>query len=70
MSAAGRRGGQPDDADRGRPCYRGKNRRTPGRAPSLYTAREQGRRAALVEQHRPNMFPNEVANIPPGGGSR
>ena len=31
------------------------------------TAREQGRRAALVEQHRPNMFSNEVANIPPGG---
>ncbi len=31
------------------------------------TAREQGRRAALVEQYRPNMFSNEVANIPPGG---
>ena len=31
------------------------------------TARGQGRRAALVEQHRPNMFSNEVANIPPGG---
>lgn len=30
-------------------------------------AKAQGRRAALVEQHRPNMFSNEVANIPPGG---
>ena len=30
-------------------------------------AKAQGRRAALVEQHRPNIFSNEVANIPPGG---
>ncbi|MGB0630133.1 MAG: marine proteobacterial sortase target protein [Alphaproteobacteria bacterium] len=30
-------------------------------------AKAQGRRTALVEQHRPNMFSNEVANIPPGG---
>ena len=30
-------------------------------------AKTQGRRAALVQQHRPNIFSNEVANIPPGG---
>ena len=30
-------------------------------------AKNQGRRAALVEQHRPNIFSNNVANIPPGG---
>ena len=30
-------------------------------------ARRDGRRAALVEQHRPNIFSNNVANIPPGG---
>jgi Ca-activated chloride channel homolog len=30
-------------------------------------ARKSGRRAALVEQHRPNIFSNNVANIPPGG---
>lgn len=29
-------------------------------------AKRQGRRAALVEQHRPNIFSNNVANIPPG----
>ena len=31
------------------------------------TARAQGRRAALLEQHRPNIFTNAVANIAPGG---
>ncbi len=30
-------------------------------------ARREGRRAALVEQHRPNLFTNDVANIPPHG---
>lgn len=30
-------------------------------------AKQDGRRAALVEQHRPNVFSNDVANIPPGG---
>ena len=30
-------------------------------------AKKSGRRAALVEQHRPNVFSNSVANIPPGG---
>ncbi len=30
-------------------------------------ARREGRRAALVEQHRPNVFSNDVANIPPHG---
>jgi len=30
-------------------------------------AKKSGRRAALVEQHRPNVFSNNVANIPPGG---
>ncbi|MGD9388628.1 MAG: VIT domain-containing protein, partial [Gammaproteobacteria bacterium] len=30
-------------------------------------AREQGRRASLVEQERPNLFTTAVANIPPGG---
>ena len=29
-------------------------------------ARREGRRAALVEQHRPNIFTNAVANIGPG----
>jgi Ca-activated chloride channel family protein len=29
-------------------------------------ARQQGHRAALVEQHRPNLFTNAVANIAPG----
>lgn len=29
-------------------------------------ARREGRRAALVEQHRPNLFTNAVANIAPG----
>jgi Ca-activated chloride channel homolog len=29
-------------------------------------ARRQGKRAALVEQHRPNIFTNSVANIGPG----
>jgi len=29
-------------------------------------ARSQGKRAALVEQHRPNIFTNSVANIGPG----
>jgi Ca-activated chloride channel family protein len=29
-------------------------------------AREQGRRASLVEQERPNIFTTSVANIPPG----
>lgn len=29
-------------------------------------AKAAGKRAALVEQHRPNIFSNEVANIPPG----
>lgn len=31
------------------------------------TAKKSGRRAALFEQHRPNIFSNNVANIPPGG---
>ena len=30
-------------------------------------AKKSGRRASLVEQHRPNIFSNNVANIPPGG---
>ncbi|MFP6625624.1 MAG: marine proteobacterial sortase target protein, partial [Deltaproteobacteria bacterium] len=30
-------------------------------------ARKQGKAAALVEQHRPNLFMGSVANIPPGG---
>jgi Ca-activated chloride channel homolog len=30
-------------------------------------AREQGQRAALVEQRRPNLFTTAVANIPPNG---
>lgn len=29
-------------------------------------AREQGQRAALLEQHRPNLFTTELSNIPPG----
>ena len=29
-------------------------------------AREQGKRTALVEQQRPNLFTTDVANIPPG----
>jgi Ca-activated chloride channel homolog len=30
------------------------------------TARQEGRRASLVEQERPNIFTTSVANIPPG----
>ena len=30
------------------------------------TARQEGRRASLVEQERPNVFTTSVANIPPG----
>ncbi len=30
------------------------------------TAKEEGKKAGLVEQHRPNMFTNSVANIGPG----
>ena len=29
-------------------------------------ARKEGRKAALIEQHRPNIFTNDVANIGPG----
>lgn len=29
-------------------------------------AKKAGKKAALVEQHRPNLFTNNVANIPPG----
>ncbi len=29
-------------------------------------ARSEGRKAALVEQHRPNLFTNDIANIGPG----
>ncbi len=29
-------------------------------------AKQAGKKAALVEQHRPNLFTNNVANIPPG----
>ncbi len=29
-------------------------------------ARSEGRKAALIEQHRPNIFTNDVANIGPG----
>lgn len=29
-------------------------------------AKKAGKRAALVEQHRPNLFTNNIANIPPG----
>ena len=36
-------------------------------AHATYTrARQQGRRAGLVEQERPNVFTTSVANIPPG----
>jgi Ca-activated chloride channel family protein len=30
-------------------------------------AAEDGKRASLVEQHRPNVFTTRVANVPPGG---
>ena len=33
---------------------------------SFEAAREEGRRAALVEQQRPNLFTAAVTNIPPG----
>ncbi|UZE96577.1 marine proteobacterial sortase target protein [Alkalimarinus alittae] len=29
-------------------------------------AKAEGKKAALVEQHRPNLFTNNIANIPPG----
>jgi Ca-activated chloride channel family protein len=31
------------------------------------TAKKQGKRTALIEQHRPNLFTTSVANIPPNG---
>ena len=34
------------------------------------TAKREGKRSALVEQHRPNLFTTAVANIPPGGEIR
>ena len=38
-----------------------------GAAKQAYeAARQQGRRASLVEQERPNIFTTSVANIPPG----
>ncbi|MFE8071335.1 marine proteobacterial sortase target protein [Marinobacteraceae bacterium S3BR75-40.1] len=37
------------------------------KARKAYTqAKQQGKKAALVEQQRPNLFTTEVANIPPG----
>ena len=37
-------------------------------AKKIYTqAKRDGKRAALVEQHRPNLFTTSVANIPPAG---
>ncbi len=30
-------------------------------------AKQQGKRSALIEQHRPNLFTSSVANIPPHG---
>lgn len=37
-------------------------------ATAIYqTAKSEGKNAALVEQHRPNLFSTAVSNIPPGG---
>lgn len=37
-------------------------------AKKVYTeAKKAGKKTALVEQHRPNLFTTSVANIPPGG---
>ncbi len=33
-------------------------------------AKQQGKKSALVQQHRPNLFTTSVANIPPGGEIR
>lgn len=38
-----------------------------GRAQRTFeTAKREGRKAALVEQHRPNLFTNRLANLPAG----
>ena len=38
------------------------------KAKEIYTqAKQQGKKTALVEQHRPNLFTTSVANIPPQG---
>ena len=38
------------------------------KAKKIYNqAMQQGKKAALVEQHRPNLFTTSVANIPPNG---
>lgn len=40
-------------------------------AQKVYTqAKQQGKKTALVQQHRPNLFTTSVANIPPGGEIR
>jgi Ca-activated chloride channel family protein len=40
-------------------------------AERVYTqAKQQGKKTALVQQHRPNLFTTSVANIPPGGEIR
>ncbi|MEZ0138306.1 MAG: VIT domain-containing protein [Candidatus Reddybacter sp.] len=40
-----------------------------GAAHKIYQqARQAGQQAALVEQHRPNIFSTKVANVPPGEG--
>ena len=65
-AAGGRRGRPPADA-RGRPDHRGRHpERAAAEGRPTSRREQQGRRASLVEQERPNIFTTSVANIPPG----
>ena len=67
LSAAGRRRGRhPEDGDR-RP-HRGRRHQESASRPASSTkqAKQNGCKAALTEQERPNIFTNSVANIGPG----
>jgi len=46
---------------------RGRIRRRQAARETYERARADGRRAALLEQQRPNLFAQRVANVPPGG---
>jgi len=51
----------------GERVVRGRIRRRQQARREYEAARAEGRRAALLEQQRPNLFVQKVANIPPGG---
>ena len=67
LSAAGRRRGRhAEDGDR-RAHHRRRDQGAPSRRAQIYEqAKAAGQKAALIEQERPNIFTNSVANIGPG----